>query len=49
MKHIARLIDRLLIRTAWWIGSPVRGLPEPVDVWVLPEYPLPRRRRFARA
>ena len=49
MKHIAKLIDRLLLRTVWWIGSPVRGLPEPVDVWVLPEVALPGRPRWATA
>lgn len=49
MKHIARFIDRLLIGAAWWVGSPVRGLPAPVDTYVLPEYVEPRRFRFAMA
>ncbi len=49
MKHIARFIDRLLIGAAWWIGSPVHGLPEVGDVYVLPEYADPRRRHFASA
>ena len=49
MKHIARFIDRLLIGAAWWIGSPVRGLPEALDVYILREYAEPRRLRFAGA
>lgn len=50
MKHIASFIDRLLARAAWWVGNrPVHGLPEAIDVYVLPEYTRPRRMHLATA